>query len=76
MPEGLTDVEINEVQMKRSMVERCRRVVGVLDARKWGRVAAATFADLDQIDVVISDTAAPADLVDQVRQRQIRVLLV
>jgi DeoR family fructose operon transcriptional repressor len=76
VPEGLTDVEFNEVQMKRSIAERCRRVVGVLDARKWGRVAAATFADLNQIDIIISDPAAPEDLVAQVRRYQIEVLLV
>lgn len=74
--EGLSDVHLGEVKMKRAMVERCQRVVGLIDARKWGKVAASTFAYLHQIDTIISDTAAPASLVEQVRQQQVEVILV
>ena len=75
LEEGLTDLNLNEVAMKMAMVERCRRVVGVLDASKWGKVAAATFAPLDSVHTIISDTKAPTDLVDQLRQQQIDVIL-
>ena len=51
--QGLTDVNLNEVAMKRAMVEHCSRVVGVVDARKWGKVAASTFARLEQVDTLI-----------------------
>ncbi len=74
--EGLTDVNLEEANMKRAMIARCRRTVGVLDARKWGKVAAITFARLEQIDTIISDTDAPDDLVRQVRQHQVEVILV
>ena len=74
--EGLTDVNLDEVKMKRAMVEHCHQVVGLIDARKWGKVATATFAPLDQIDTIISDTGAPAALVDQIRQQQVEVILV
>ncbi|MCI0397180.1 MAG: DeoR/GlpR family DNA-binding transcription regulator [Chloroflexi bacterium] len=76
LEEGLTDVNLNEVAMKRAMVNRCRRVVGLLDAGKWGKVAAATFAPLDRIDAIISDSKAPAGLVAQLQQRDIEVILV
>jgi len=74
--EGLTDVNLNEVAMKRAMAQRCRRVVGMLDARKWGKVAASTFAHLDQIDVIIGDADAPDDLVSRLQERQVEVVLV
>ena len=73
--EGLTDVSLGEVQMKRTMVERCQHVVGLIDASKWGKVATSTFAYLPQIDTIISDTAAPTNLVEQVQQ-QVEVILV
>ena len=76
LAEGLTDVSLNEVWMKRAMVERCQQVVGLIDARKWGKVAASTFAHLNQIDTVISDSAAPDSLVKQVRQHKVEVILV
>jgi DeoR/GlpR family transcriptional regulator of sugar metabolism len=76
LEEGLTDVNLSEVAMKQVMVERCRHVVGVFDASKWGRVAAATFAPLGKVDTIISDTKAPPDLVEQLRQQHIEVILV
>ena len=76
LEEGLTDVNLNEVAMKRAMVGRCRQVVGLLDSGKWGRVAAATFAPINQVDTVISDNKAPWELVGQIRQRGLEVILV
>lgn len=76
LPEGLTDVGLDEVKIKRLMVQRCRRVVGVLDATKWGRVAASTFAKVDEIDTIITDVDAPAELVKQLCAQNIEVLLV
>jgi DeoR/GlpR family transcriptional regulator of sugar metabolism len=74
--EGLTDVNQNEVAMKRAMVERCRRVVGVLDARKWGKVAAYTFANVEQIDTLIADSDPTDELVRQMQQQEVEVILV
>ncbi|GIK39278.1 MAG: DeoR family transcriptional regulator [Chloroflexota bacterium] len=74
--EGLTDVNLSEVTMKRAMVECCRRVVGVIDARKWGNVATATFAAAEQIHLLITDSDAPIAMVNEMRQRGIEVLLV
>ena len=53
---GLTDADIQEVQMKSSMVEACRRVVAVVDHTKIGHVALATFAPIARIDLVITDS--------------------
>lgn len=74
--EGLTDVNLSEVTMKRAMVERCRRVVGVVDSRKWGNTATATFATLDQINTLITDDAVPEDLISEIRQHGVEVILV
>jgi DeoR/GlpR family transcriptional regulator of sugar metabolism len=74
--EGLTDVSVEEAEVKRVLVGLCRQVVAVLDATKWGRVGLASFAALDQIDIIISDQSAPADQVAQVRAAGVDVLLV
>ncbi len=74
--EGLTDVNIGEVQTKREMVSLCRQVVGVVDASKWGRIAASTFARLDQVNAIITDAAAPADMIEKVRERGVDVIIV
>lgn len=60
---GLTDADIAEVQMKTSMVDACRRVVAVVDHTKLGQVALATFAPIERIGLVITDSDGdPADL--------------
>ncbi len=74
--EGLTDVNLNEVSMKRAMVERCRRVVGMADARKLGNVAAVTFARLDQVHILITNTDASPDLIQEIRECGVEVMVV
>ncbi len=73
---GLTDVNLEEVNTKRRLIERCQRAVGLVDSHKWGQVAAATFARLDQVQQIITDVAAPADLVEEVRRCGVEVTLV
>jgi DeoR/GlpR family transcriptional regulator of sugar metabolism len=74
--EGLTDVSVDEAEVKQVLVGLCRQVVAVLDATKWGRVGLASFAPLDQIDTIITDQSAPPGLVAQVQAAGVDVLLV
>lgn len=74
--EGLTDVSAEEAAVKRPLVAMCLQVIAVFDATKWGRVGLASFASLEQIDSIISDLHASADLVEQVRALGIKVILV
>jgi len=76
LEEGLTDVNINEVAMKRRIIESCRQVIALVDSQKWGKVAAYTFARLPQIDRIITDLNAPKDLIKRFRDNQIEVTLI
>lgn len=76
LPEGLTDVSAEEAEVKRAFLARCRKVVAVLDATKWGRVGLASFAAPQQISQIITDAHAPANLVEQARNAGIVVTLV
>jgi DeoR/GlpR family transcriptional regulator of sugar metabolism len=76
LPEGLTDVSADEAEVKRVLVGMCRQTIAVLDATKWGRVGLASFARPEQIDTVITDAHAPADLMEQVRSTGIEIVVV
>ncbi len=76
VPEGLTDVSAAEAEVKRPLVAMCKQVVAVLDATKWGRVGLASFASLDQIDMVITDTLAPAERIAEIHAAGIEVVIV
>lgn len=71
---GLTEVTEEEAAMKRAIVSAARHVVAVIDHTKWGRVGVATFAPVDDVDLIITDTAAPADMVDAARARGVEVV--
>jgi DeoR/GlpR family transcriptional regulator of sugar metabolism len=74
--EGLTDLNQYEVEMKRLLVEKSKEVIAVVDASKWGQVAFTTFAQLDQVNRIITNSSAPADMVSSIRKCGIEVTLV
>lgn len=74
--EGLTDVNTFLIETKRAMVTTAQRVIAVAEHRKWGRVAFASYATLDQVSLIISGTDAPPHEVDAVLAGGVEVLLV
>ncbi len=74
--QGLTDINLQEAQMKRKFVEMCQTVVALIDGSKWGQIAVVTFASLDELQCVITDDRAPLELVEVVRKRDVDVRLV
>jgi DeoR/GlpR family transcriptional regulator of sugar metabolism len=75
-PEGLTDVSAGEAEVKREIVSMCRQVIALIDASKWGRVGPASFANPQDIHIIITDDQAPAVLVEQARSIGTRILQV
>ncbi len=76
LADGLTDVSEAEANVKRPLAKMCHQVVAVLDASKWGRAGVASFADVRDIHVVISDNKAPPEMVVRVRALGVEVRLV
>jgi DeoR family fructose operon transcriptional repressor len=61
---GLTTPYREEQAIKRAMIERARRVVAIVDQSKFGNGQMYSYAALDEIDVLITDTRADDDSVD------------
>src|SRR5690606_28769437 len=74
--EGFSDVDPDEVAVKRAMVQRAVLSVIVADATKWGQVAAYTFARPDEVDRIITSRDAPDNMVRVFRQSGVEVDLV
>jgi DeoR/GlpR family transcriptional regulator of sugar metabolism len=75
-PEGLTDVSPGEAEIKRAVVAMCRQVVALIDATKWGRVGPASFARLEDLHIIVTDTNVPSDLVEKACSLGVRVIQV
>ena len=67
---GLTTPNLAEAETNRTFIRVARRVVVLADHTKWGLVSLSSFADLSEVDVLITDDMLPADaraqLTDQV----------
>lgn len=55
LEEGLTEVDFNEAQFKRAMLESARRLVALIDSSKFGRIDLTPFASVERIDRLFTD---------------------
>ncbi len=76
LAEGLTDVNPDEVALKRAIAAAAKQVIALMDYSKWNEVALASFCPLQQLSCIVSDKRAPRALVEQAKARGIQVVLV
>jgi DeoR/GlpR family transcriptional regulator of sugar metabolism len=72
---GLTDVNLQEAKVKMAMINRCQQVIAVADGSKFGEVSLISYAPVEHIQRIITDSAAPPDAVSDLRERGIDVWL-
>lgn len=73
---AFSDVEPDEIAMRRAMMQRCLRSVVVIDSRKWGETAPYTYARPQEVSRIISNDDAPPELVEHFRALGVTVDLV
>ena len=74
--QGLTDVNLQEVEMKAAMAAVCERVVAVVDHTKLGQVGLATFVPASSLALIITDEGADAGIVAELEKEGVEVRLV
>jgi DeoR family transcriptional regulator of aga operon len=72
---GLTNDYLPETQTDRAILNIGQQVVLVADHTKCKRVATTFVAPVDAVDILITDTKAPADFVEALRKIRVNVLL-
>ncbi|MBV9228024.1 MAG: DeoR/GlpR transcriptional regulator, partial [Chloroflexi bacterium] len=75
LTEGLTDVNSEEIKLKRAIAEMAKDVIAIIDHSKWGQVAFATFCSFERIKMIITDAKAPKAMIEQVRNKGIEVFI-
>jgi DeoR family transcriptional regulator, aga operon transcriptional repressor len=73
---GVMTPHLGEAQLNARMIEICREVVVVADSSKLLRRNISLIARIEQIDLLITDHAAPAEAIEELRQRGVEVRLV
>ena len=73
---GVMTPHLAEAELNAKMIAISREVVVVADASKFTRRNISLIARVEQVNMLITDRAAPADAVEQLRQRGVEVRLV
>ncbi|MFO7633168.1 MAG: DeoR/GlpR family DNA-binding transcription regulator [Caldilinea sp.] len=76
LTEGITDVSLLEIQVKRAMAASADRVIFLMDSSKFGVRSLARIVSLSDVSVMITDADAPPAFVDTLRGMGIDVHLV
>jgi len=72
---GLTTPNLVEADTDRALLSCARHVVVTVDSTKWGVIGLSTIAALDEVDVLVTDTALPSAAQEAVRSRINRLVL-
>ena len=73
--EGLTNSHGLLIDIQLAMIRAAAKVIFCLDHTKFGRRSVTPLCDLEQIDSIVTDSKAPADLVVQLRGKGIEVIV-
>jgi DeoR family fructose operon transcriptional repressor len=73
--EGITNSHGLLIDIQRAMIEAAQKVIFCLDHTKLGRQSVSPMSDLDCIDTIVTDSAAPSDFVEALRARKIEVIV-
>jgi DeoR/GlpR family transcriptional regulator of sugar metabolism len=72
---GLTDTNLLEIELKKFVVSKVNEVIILLDGSKFNQSGLASYAGIEKISKIITDSSAPADQVEKFRQAGTEVLI-
>jgi DeoR family transcriptional regulator, fructose operon transcriptional repressor len=73
--EGITNSHGLLIDIQRAMINAAQKVIFCFDHTKFGRKSVLPLCELDCIDGIVTDSAAPADLVEALRARGLEVIV-
>lgn len=73
--EGLTNSHGLLIDIQLAMMRAAAKVIFCLDHTKFGRRSVTPLCDLEPIDIIVTDSPAPAELVEQLRAQGIEVVV-
>ena len=73
--DGITNSHGLLIDIQRAMITASQKVIFCLDHTKFGRQSVLPLCDLESVDTIVTDSAAPADLVQDLRSRSLEVIV-
>lgn len=73
--EGITNSHGLLIDIQLAMIKAAQKVIFCFDHTKLGRQSVSPLCDLDSIDTIVTDHAAPSEIVEALRKRHVEVLV-
>src|SRR5713101_5114077 len=73
--EGITNSHGLLIDIQRAMIHGAQKVIFCFDHTKFGRKSVLPLCDLDCVDTIVTDSGAPAELIEGLRAQQIEVVV-
>ncbi|MBM7614399.1 DeoR/GlpR family DNA-binding transcription regulator [Alkaliphilus hydrothermalis] len=74
LQDGYTTPNLEEAHTKRVMMKSAKEIYIVADHSKFGRVSFARFANLEEVDGIISDSGVDQHMVDKFASKNIQII--
>lgn len=72
---GITDFHIDEASLHRQLIQNARQAIVLADSGKLGLRGVVNVCPLDAIDILITDSGAPKQVVKALEQAGVRVII-
>jgi DeoR/GlpR family transcriptional regulator of sugar metabolism len=72
----VTDINLQEAQIKTRMVQPARRTVAFADGAKVGKTSVARIARIDEVDHLVTTASAKADVLASIEGLGVNVTIV
>lgn len=75
LDEGLTEYNLEDATVKKSMIRCAHQVIVVADSSKLGKVTFASVASLEAIDTLVTDNQAEEDFLRELEARGVQIIV-
>jgi DeoR/GlpR family transcriptional regulator of sugar metabolism len=73
--DGVTNSHGIMIDIQQAMIRAAHKVIFCLDHTKFGRKSVLPLCGLDSIDTIVTDDKAPQHLIEQLRAKEIEVIV-
>ena len=72
---GITTTEMREAQLNQKMMEASQKTIVLADSSKFGRRGFAKIADIDAVDIIITDAGVTPKVIKQIENLGIELII-
>jgi DeoR/GlpR family transcriptional regulator of sugar metabolism len=73
--DGLTDTNLLEVELKQAVLEISSELVSIVDSTKFSSLGFSSFAPINRVSTIVTDSDLPADQVARFQEIGIKMLI-